>query len=488
MIRLNKLKAISKTHLPLQINAIIMLRVEDQSFSYLDKIPDIIYQRLITHQYRASVNYSEHKSLQLRSLGVLHIRQKLLNAESVKKTALLKWLDIDLADYFYKQLSDETLLANTFENESYTDNVLLHVLDWLDNISSDICRDDIESVSPENAEREQSNCISGIWKDESLYQQHHAMSDINKRFALERKLGWDLSKGIKYKSDVNKLIDAHRVIKNSKKIQSIISLIGRSSKGYLDQFDECGFNQLESKSNHAHEILPDDSAVDSVTGVYLGDDISRMLSSELVLLGNVKFKMLWHAKRAERQLLNYHYKGLLSEHVPDMQAHTINHEVSGVQTIKQEGPMILCVDTSASMKGKPEILAKAIALEAMRIAYVEERKCYLFCFAGPDEIIRLDLTLVDSWKSIIEFLRLSFNGGTDINNVLMHALNKYKSHHWGRADILLISDGLFKAEDELIDKVKYSKAALRVFGVQLGHWSSTAFNDICHQVFDLSDA
>jgi len=465
-----------------------MSKIDIQSFNYLDKIPDIIYQRLITHQYRSLSICSEHKSLQIRSLGVLHIRQQLLQGKPVKKQDLLKWLDPELVDFFYKQLSDEKLLSNTFENESSTDDVLLHVLDWLDNINSDIYVDQVGGISTNSSAKAQSDSIFSISNEEDFNLQNAAMNDINKRFSLERRLGWDLSEGIKYKSDLNKLVDTHRVVKNSKQIQSIISLIGRNKKGFFDQYDEVGFNQLESKSDHVHETLPDDNAVDSVTGVYLGDDISRMLSSELALLGNAKLKMLWHSKRAEHQLLNYHYKGLLSEHVPDIQPRTINHEVSGEQSIKQKGPMILCVDTSASMKGRPEVLAKAIALEAMRIGYLEKRKCYLFCFGSTDEVIQLDLTLVDSWESIIEFLRLSFNGGTDINNVLIHALNKYKSQHWRRADILLISDGLFKIENKVINKVSHFHKSLSVFGIRLGHWNSSAFKGICQQVFDLSDA
>jgi len=465
-----------------------MSRIEVQSFNYLDKIPDIIYQRLITHQYRPSSICSEHKSLQLRALGILQIRQQLLQGRPVSKHDLLKWLDPEQVYFFYKQLSNERLLTNTFENESLTDDVLLHVLDWLDNIHRDIHVDEVGEISTNSSDKVQSNSNSGISNGEGLNLQYDVMGDVNKRFALERNLGWDLSSGIEYKSDVNKLIDTHRVVKNSKQIQSIISLIGRNKKVLFDQYDEYGFNNLESKSNHVHEALPDDNAVDSVTGVYLGDDISRMLSSELALLGNAKLKMLWHSKRAEHQLFNYHYRGLLSEHVPDIQSRTINHQKSGEHAIKQKGPMILCVDTSASMKGRPEVLSKAIAFEAMRIASLEKRKCYLFCFGSTDEVIQLDLTLVDSWASIIEFLRLSFNCGTDINNVLNHALNKSKSYDWRRADILLISDGLFKVENEVIDKVAGFHKSLNISGIHLGHWNSSAFKGICQQVFDLSDA
>ena len=50
------------------------------------------------------------------------------------------------------------------------------------------------------------------------------------------------------------------------------------------------------------------------------------------------------------------------------------------------GPILLCVDTSGSMRGARETVAKALALECMRAAKAQERGCYVFAFAGPQEV------------------------------------------------------------------------------------------------------
>ncbi|MBI3187180.1 MAG: hypothetical protein HYZ31_04800, partial [Gammaproteobacteria bacterium] len=42
-------------------------------------------------------------------------------------------------------------------------------------------------------------------------------------------------------------------------------------------------------------------------GIYLSDDISRMLPGELMALGHPLLKSLWHARRAERRLMCYQY-------------------------------------------------------------------------------------------------------------------------------------------------------------------------------------
>jgi uncharacterized protein with von Willebrand factor type A (vWA) domain len=47
------------------------------------------------------------------------------------------------------------------------------------------------------------------------------------------------------------------------------------------------------------------------------------------------------------------------------------------------GPIILCLDTSGSMRGAREVVAKALALECMRGAHRQQRACYLYAFSGP---------------------------------------------------------------------------------------------------------
>lgn len=456
-----------------------------ESLDILDQVPGNIYQRLITHQYRPVFDKTTN-SLQKRATGIVEIRRNLLDGKAIVKDTLYEWVDIELADKLHEKLTEKVLLKNTFQNESFTDDVIMHVFNWLDYID-----DEIKNGFSENSKEAPdapliTDSISSDL-DINIDELHTSMQDINDDFALQRNLGWDLSKGIKSKADLNQLISTHRIIKNSKKIQSIIRLLGRNKSGYFDQQEKMGLNQYAHKSHKINNALPDNLAINSVTGICLGDDISRMLSSELAMLGNPKLKMLWHSKRAERRLLNYHYIGLLSEHVPNVQAISINNEIKEKHSTKQSGPMILCVDTSASMKGRPEVIAKAIALEAMRVARLEKRKCYLYCFSGPDEITQLELNLDHSWDSIIEFLSISFHGGTDINNVLLQALNKQNSCHWYNADILLISDGRFDVNSKVLEKVNRSQSALRIFGLQLGQWRSSAYNAICHQVFDLSD-
>ncbi len=477
-----------------------------ESFSFLDEIPDKVYQRLITHQYRANLNDSNEHSLQQRVLGFLAVRESLLRGDIPDFSTLLLWLDNNTADFVSDKLTQRSLLKNTCNNTSYTDDVLFNVLDWLDDLNTNpddfvhqketqklnetasITFDATKNADDSYLSASDKNIHKNInWKKNQDLLQH-----INAGFALERNLGWDLTEGIHSETDINTLLEFYDMAKKSKRIQSVIRMIGRGKKIKLDQKSITGLNQAERESANFDNALPDDRAVNSVTGLCRGDDVTRMLSSEMALLGHAKFKILWHARRAEQQLLSYHYQGLLSEHVPNIQKQSLDEQKAKI-SVKNAGPMILCVDTSASMRGRPELLSKSIALEAMRISHLYKRPCFLFFFSGPNELIQLDLNLQQdgdfkkAWKGILKFLSLSFNGGTDINNVMLEALKILMQKRWHNADIVIISDGLFKVENSLLEKINTNKKFSRIFGIQLGKWQSQSLSILCHTVFDLSD-
>jgi len=466
------------------------------SLNYLDKIPDNIYQRLVTHQYRMVSDGVKRDSLHQRVQGVLDLRIELLKGKAPEYLSLLQWLDSGRAKALAEQLNDKGLLEKTFDNESYTDDYLLNLLSWLDHSDNEIDWNTeskilnshaTDSNFDENNQTElayniENNSIEKV--NENL---QRSMQEINNGFALQRSVGWDLMQGVNANSDINMLVTFHNAVKNSKQIQSVIRIIGRNKREFIDQINDAGLSQVASEKYD----IPDEREVNSVSGLCLGDDVSKMVSMELAYLASNKLKILWHARRAERQLLNYHYKGLLSDHVPGIQPHSFDNNLLSGESVKISGPMILCVDTSASMKGRAEFISKAIAFEAMRVAHLENRDCYLFCFGGTDEIVQLELNLNsnlnDGWNSILKFLNFSFNGGTNINNVILQALDVQKLKRWNNADLLLISDGLFKVDDMLKDRLLLAKKSLQFFGLQMGKWNSKSLREICHSVFHISD-
>ncbi len=81
--------------------------------------------------------------------------------------------------------------------------------------------------------------------------------------------------------------------------------------------------------------------------------------------------------------------------------------------VNGRGPFIVCLDTSGSMQGKREALAKSALLAVSKLTEQTHRSCYIINFA--EEIHTL---LVKNLKSdlplLVEFLNHRFDGGTNI--------------------------------------------------------------------------
>ena len=84
------------------------------------------------------------------------------------------------------------------------------------------------------------------------------------------------------------------------------------------------------------------------------------------------------------------------------------------------GPMVLCIDTSGSMAGKPEQLAKAMALFLAMQAHTARRSCYIISFSH--KIQCFDATEGGQFQTFIKFLSGSFRGGTDAAPALCHGI------------------------------------------------------------------
>ena len=118
-----------------------------------------------------------------------------------------------------------------------------------------------------------------------------------------------------------------------------------------------------------------------------------------------------------------------------------SQEEVSVEKKEPKGPIIVCVDTSGSMQGTPENIAKTVTFALSKIAIEEERKCYLISFSTGIETLDLsDFSEGNSISKLVSFLRKSFNGGTDATPALKHSLEMLQKNAYKNADVLMISD------------------------------------------------
>jgi uncharacterized protein with von Willebrand factor type A (vWA) domain len=218
-------------------------------------------------------------------------------------------------------------------------------------------------------------------------------------------------------------------------------------------------------------------------GVERSGDLSRMLPAEAALLGHPRLRLLWHARRAERALLTYRVEGIAFERV-QIETDSLE-EVDRPAPRPQRGPILAVIDTSGSMHGQPERVAKAIVLEALRAAHAEKRRCYLYAYSGPGEVMEQELSLSEAGLGrLMDFLTLTFGGGTDIG--ALHAVVKrLEEPDWKKADVMLVTDGEWRAPPTIIAKVTVAReAGTRFHGVQVGAVGRTGLHTLCEPVHE----
>jgi uncharacterized protein with von Willebrand factor type A (vWA) domain len=151
--------------------------------------------------------------------------------------------------------------------------------------------------------------------------------------------------------------------------------------------------------------------------------------------------------------------------------------------------VVVIVDTSGSMHGLPEQVAKALVLEALRIAHTEHRRCYLYAYSGPGQITEHELDLSpDGIGRLLSFLGFTFGGGSDEAGVLMRVLARLREPAWKRADVMFVSDGEWPVPAALKTAVQQAReVGTRFHGVQIGNLGHTGLHDICDPVHVFND-
>ncbi len=296
--------------------------------------------------------------------------------------------------------------------------------------------------------------------------------------------GWDLTQGLLASQGWRDIIRYRKLVRELPWLEQVIASLGRLREKSGDELQTISEQVIEP----VRRMVEDDievrtpNAVYETSGIRRSDDISRLLPGELAQLGHPQLKMLWHAKRAEHTLLTYQVDGVLSEHEPVEQEELEQTTRTMPENEKGYGPIIVCLDSSASMQGEPENVAKAIVLEALRIAWQEDRACYVYLFSGPEQILEHNLDLTrGGLAELLAFLRQTFHGGTDIIRPLMAAMAKQKQENWHEADIMLVSDGRFPITSEQQQQIKHlrKKSQSRLHSVLIGHWKGSGLQEVC---------
>ena len=306
--------------------------------------------------------------------------------------------------------------------------------------------------------------------------------------------GWDLSQGRPRLQGWRDFAALRRWIKTHPALIALVNSLGRERASLADNVEQPEAIYSTDTGCVSRCAVPrpiSSDAPDDTRGITRSDEIARMLPQEAAFLGHPLLKGLWHARRAEQALLTYRVQGVMSAHRMAPAANRPRPRSAHSRPRQGSGPVMVCVDTSASMHGEPEIVAKAVCLEVLRLANQQQRNCLLFAFSGPGQILQISLAFSPSGlRELMTLLRQSFAGGTDIAGPLRLALRRNREQRWQQADLLLISDGRFPVSNQLAAEVNQARRAtgLRIQGISIGRWSGRSLKLLCDSVLQFDPA
>lgn len=263
---------------------------------------------------------------------------------------------------------------------------------------------------------------------EALLVLMQTLADQLEDLGLEPGILLDLSKGRLTSQDIEQFKRWAQYLASDAGVKALCDVLGKLRQIELSERVE------QVMAVHTQEVWqPDPNSREEITGVRLGRDLEHALPSELALLADPETSILFDMKYIESRLMCFDMRGM--QQVGEQHERLVQQSVSEMDKL---GPMVICLDTSGSMQGMPEIIAKAVALYMATKAYGQKRACYLINFST--DIETSDLSLAGGMESLIRFLQMSFHGGTDIAPALKHAVETMRCEEYTKADLLVISD------------------------------------------------
>lgn len=339
------------------------------------------------------------------------------------------------ADFnFYKTKAEKIVTKKTAEKENQI-----------------IGRNLLKDLEKSFLERYNAWCLEQIEKERKKY-----LKELFERIAKFKKLEellkpflgqvgrlWDMSAGAfdVYGFDILKTFAD--LLEKDKALTELAELLGRQ-KTESDRYEK----ELRDKVEVKVEFVPKPAYKGQINGLTLGSEISSALPEELALYKNKATKKYFMLKMAEKKLLSYSYMNQTAR----TRKENVKEEVQ-VEVKEKKGPVIICVDTSGSMQGAPEQVAKTITFALAKKCISQNRKCYLISFSTGIEVQDLsELKGADAITGLVAFLRKSFNGGTDAAPALEESLLLLKQNEWKNADVLMVSDFVMGSLGSEIEK------------------------------------
>lgn len=217
--------------------------------------------------------------------------------------------------------------------------------------------------------------------------------------------GWGIGGESLERLPMDRKIELLNKMANSNKFKKLAEVMGR-------------YRNL-SRTKQKEKLRNVQSEIHSVT---VGNNLGRILPSELIMLNHPVFNREFYRKFTAKQLYEYELKG---------------KEKVG------KGPIVVLIDSSGSTAGRTEEFIKGTAMGLLDIAVKEKRPFAVVFFASstaPMKLIEFVVGERDPEK-IYELGTYFINGGTDFEKPLDKAVELIDKSVYNKADIVMLTDG-----------------------------------------------
>lgn len=239
--------------------------------------------------------------------------------------------------------------------------------------------------------------------------------------------------------------------------------------------DEEGNTRLSSQTGLVHRL--EHSSGSDIEGITVGRDLNALMPFELAQYSDSELESIFIRKYLTSRLQVFRYKSEISKPSRRLQS----------ERASRRGPMIVCVDSSASMYGVPQKIEASLLSKLEETAERLDRDCFLIDFSvdiRPIELRsrrkkrsmeRMGMRQEDTEnfkKGYFPFL----GGGTDAEkmlNLTFHLLDNNEDRYMN-ADVLWITDFMIpRASDDLMKRFKeYRATGTKFYGFKIGKGKS----------------
>lgn len=238
-------------------------------------------------------------------------------------------------------------------------------------------------------------------------------------------------------------IELAKRISGNKKLKELAEKVGR--------FVRLALGEQARKIVHGTEEVHD---------IVTGNNISRVLPSELAMLADKRTRMLFYKKFVEKELLQY--------------------ELRGTEKVAR-GAIICMIDNSGSMSGQPELWAKAVGLALLAIASKQGRDFYAIHFSSShDPLMEWYFPKGKAQISdVLDFAEYFYGGGTDFQKPISRGVEilerMFNDQDAQKGDLILITDGQAPVTEEWLDRYLNAKEelAFRLYSCLIGRYAPT---------------